>query len=45
MLLKISSWNGLSRFEKKEKLSTRYIEPFEILKRVGKVAYELAFPP
>lgn len=29
----------------KGKLSPRFIGPFEILKRVGEVAYRLAFPP
>ena len=32
------------RFGKKGKLSPRYIQ-FEVLKRVGEVAYELALPP
>ena len=45
VLLKVSPWNGLTRFGKKSKLSLRYVDPFEILKRVGKVAYELALPP
>ncbi|KAL8121324.1 hypothetical protein AgCh_018164 [Apium graveolens] len=45
VLLKVSPWKGLSRFGKKGKLSPRYVGPFEILKRVGKVAYELALPP
>lgn len=45
VLLKVSPWKGLSRFGKKGKLSPRYIGPFEILKKVGRVAYELALPP
>ncbi|KAL8120168.1 hypothetical protein AgCh_017344 [Apium graveolens] len=45
VLLKVSPWKGLSRFGKKGKLSPRYVGPFQILRRVGKVAYELALPP
>ncbi|KAL8110718.1 hypothetical protein AgCh_026455 [Apium graveolens] len=45
VLLKVSPWKGLVRFGQKGKLSPRYIGPFEILRKVGKVAYELALPP
>ncbi|XP_017972512.1 PREDICTED: uncharacterized protein LOC108661134 [Theobroma cacao] len=33
------------RFDKKGKLSPRYVGPFEILEKVGAMAYHLALPP
>ena len=36
---------GVVRFGKHGKLSPRFIGPFEILERVGIVAYWLALPP
>jgi len=35
--------NGMMKLGKKGKPSPRYIEHYKILKRVGKVAYELDF--
>ncbi|XP_060170546.1 uncharacterized protein LOC132601481 [Lycium barbarum] len=44
-LLKVLPMKGVMRFGKKVKLRLRFIGPFEILRRVGDVAYELALPP
>ena len=45
VFLRISPWKGVMRFGKKGKLSPRYIGPYEILEKVGMVAYKLALPP
>ncbi|GKD58685.1 hypothetical protein Tco_1296194 [Tanacetum coccineum] len=44
VLLKVSPWKGVVRFEKKGKLAPRYVGPFEILQRIGLVAYRLRLP-
>ena len=42
--LKISPMKGVMMSGRKEKLIVRYVGPYKILQRVGKMAYELAFP-
>jgi hypothetical protein len=42
--LKVSPIQGMRRFKVKGKLSPHFIGPFEILKRVGEMAYQLELP-
>ncbi|GJX66782.1 hypothetical protein Tco_0301125 [Tanacetum coccineum] len=44
VLLKVLHWKGIVRFGKKGKLTLRYVGPFEILERIGLVAYRLRLP-
>ena len=44
MFLKVSPTKRVIRFGIRGKLNPRFIEPFEILEKVGKVAYRLALP-
>ena len=45
VFLKVMPKRGVARFGKRGKLLSRFIGPFEILERVGTVAYRLALPP
>ena len=45
VFLKMSPWKGVLRFGKQGKLSPRYIRPYEIVSKVGPVAYKLKLPP
>ncbi|CAL2257018.1 unnamed protein product [Prunus armeniaca] len=41
VFLKLSPWKGVMRLRKRGKLSPRYIGPYEIVERIGPVAYRL----
>ncbi|KAL4383820.1 hypothetical protein GQ457_15G019280 [Hibiscus cannabinus] len=45
VFLKVSPWKKVMRFGRKGKLSPRYIGSYEIVGRVGPVAYRLLLPP
>ncbi|KAL0556362.1 hypothetical protein IC582_004875 [Cucumis melo] len=45
VFLKVTPMKGVLRFVKKGKLSLRFVGPFEILERIGPVAYRLALSP
>ena len=45
VFLKVTLKRGVVRFGKRGKLSPRFIGPFEILERIGTIAYWLVLPP
>ena len=44
VFLKVSPWRKILLFGKKGKLSPRFIGPYEILERIGPIAYRLVLP-
>ncbi|XP_028057521.1 uncharacterized protein LOC114261443 [Camellia sinensis] len=45
VFVKVTPMKGHTRFGKKKKLSTWYIGSFQILERLGPVAYQISLPP
>ena len=45
VFLRVTPRTGVARALKSKKLTPRFIGPFEILKQVGPVAYQVALPP
>ncbi|GJV84883.1 putative reverse transcriptase domain-containing protein [Tanacetum coccineum] len=44
VMLKVSPWKGVVRFGKRGELNLRYVRPFKVLAKVGKVAYRMELP-
>ena len=45
VFLKVTPTTGVGRAIKAKKLNPKFIGPFQILKRIGSVAYKIALPP
>ena len=45
VFLRITPTTGVGRAIRQKKLSPRFIGPYQILRRIGPVAYEIALPP
>ena len=45
VFFKVSPWKKVMRFGKNGKWSPRFIGPYEMIEKVGPMAYHLALPP
>ena len=45
MITRVTSTTGIGRALKSRKLTPRFIGPYQITRRIGSVAYEIALPP
>jgi len=45
VFLRVTPIAGIGRKLKSRKLTTRFIGPYQIMRRIGPVAYEIALPP
>ncbi|GKF17349.1 putative reverse transcriptase domain-containing protein [Tanacetum coccineum] len=44
VMLKVSPWKGVVRLGKRGKLNPRYVRPFNVLEKIGTIAYNLKLP-
>nr|GFA27446.1 putative reverse transcriptase domain-containing protein [Tanacetum cinerariifolium] len=44
VMLKVSPWKGVIRFDNRGKVNPRYVRPIKVLAKVRKVAYRLELP-
>ena len=45
VFLKVTPTSGVGRSLRTQKLSPYFVGPFQILEKIGSVAYKLALPP
>ena len=45
VFLRVTTTTGIGRKLKSRKLTPRFIGPYQIMRRIGLVAYEIALPP